>query len=86
LAFFWEGRKDLNYLLSKEHPFIAKNNFKMAEFNSILNVIPFTLKKEIFSRNVFNFYEENYMVRSSKNFKFCLNNLKQVQFKKKNVV
>jgi hypothetical protein len=72
--------------LGKEHPFIAKNNFKMAEFASISSATPFTLKKEIFSRNVFNFYEENYMIRSSKNFKFCLNNLKQVQFKKKNVV
>jgi NADH dehydrogenase/NADH:ubiquinone oxidoreductase subunit G len=91
LSFFsksnsYESKKHLNYMLGKEHPFIAKNNFKMAEFASISSATPFTLKKEIFSRNVFNFYEENYMIRSSKNFKFCLNNLKQVQFKKKNVV
>jgi NADH dehydrogenase/NADH:ubiquinone oxidoreductase subunit G len=83
---FYKSKKNLNYLLGKEYPFIAKNNFKMAEFGSILSTINFTLNKELFSRNVFNFYEENYMIRSSKNFKFCLNNLKQVQFKKKNVV
>merc|ERR1712032_81072 len=67
-----------------DYPFIVKKNFKLAEFvisqagNSIF-------KPEIFSRSVFNFYEDNSMLRSSKNFKFCLDNLKQSKFKKKNV-
>ena len=74
----------LNSLFLNDYPFIVKKNFKLAEFvisqagNSIF-------KPEIFSRSVFNFYEDNSMLRSSKNFKFCLDNLKQSKFKKKNV-
>jgi len=74
----------LNSLFLNDYPFIVKKNFKLAEFvisqagNSIF-------KSEIFSRSVFNFYEDNSMLRSSKNFKFCLDNLKQSKFKKKNV-
>jgi NADH-quinone oxidoreductase chain G len=73
-----------NSLFLNDYPFIVKKNFKLAEFtmsqagNSIF-------KPEIFSRSVFNFYEDNSMLRSSKNFKFCSDNLKQSKFKKKNV-
>jgi NADH dehydrogenase/NADH:ubiquinone oxidoreductase subunit G len=81
------GKKKIfdSLLFNKEYPFIVKNNFKLSEFNlrKIENV---TLNKEIFSYSIFNYYQDNLILRSSKNFKFCLDNLKQVKFKKKNVV
>merc|ERR1712025_807622 len=76
----------LDYLFIQEYPFIAQKNFKLSEFNIKKVEKDLNLSKEIFSRNIFNFYQDNLIVRSSKNFKFCLDNLKQVKFKKKNVV
>ena len=78
-------KKILDHLFVNEYPFIAKKNFKLSEFN-IKKTNNLTLNREIFSRNIFNFYSNNSIVRSSKNFKFCSDNLKQVKFKKKNVV
>ena len=80
-----EKKKMMDSLFISEFPFITKKNFKLSEF-TINKVDNFTLQKEIFSRKIFNFYQDNYILRSSKNFKFCLDNLKQVKFKKKNVV
>merc|ERR1712032_914228 len=71
-------------LFLNDYPFIVKKNFKLSEFD-ISKAENSIFKKEIFSRSVFNFYEDNLVVRSSKNFKFCLDNLKQSKFKKKNV-
>jgi len=73
-----------NSLFLNDYPFIVKKNFKLSEFD-ISKAENSIFKPEIFSRSVFNFYEDNSMVRSSKNFKFCLDNLKQSKFKKKNV-
>jgi hypothetical protein len=75
----------MDLLFGVEFPFIIKNNFKLSEFN-INKVDNFTLRDTIFSRKIINFYQDNLVIRSSKNFKFCLDNLKQVKFKKKNVV
>ena len=64
-------------------------NETLQKWNSEFNIQKtenITLNQEIFSRNIFNFYQDNLILRSSKNFKFCLDNLKQVKFKKKNVV
>ena len=72
-------------LFSNEYPFIDKKNFKLSEFGIEKNEY-FTVNQEIFNRNIFDFYSNNSITRSSKNFKFCLDNLKQVKFKKKNVV
>jgi hypothetical protein len=80
-----EKKKIMDLLFISEFPFIIRKNFKLSEFN-VNKIDNFTLREEIFSRNIFNFYQDNYLVRSSKNFKFCLDNLKQVKFKKKNVV
>ena len=79
-------KKDiLDHLVTKEYPFIAKNNFKIAEF--LIDKVDYsTLRNEIFSSRIINYYEDNLLLRSSRNFKFCLNNLKKVQFIKKNVV
>jgi len=74
-----------NSLFSNEYPFIDKKNFKLSEF-TIEKSEYFTVNQEIFNRNIFDFYSNNSITRSSKNFKFCLDNLKQVKFKKKNVV
>jgi hypothetical protein len=72
-------------LFIKEYPFIAKNNFKIAEF--LLGGVNYsTLRNEILSSHNVNFYGDNSVIRSSRNFKYCLNNLKKIQFKKKNVV
>jgi len=82
-----DKKQILKSLFIDEYPFIVKKNFKLSEFNinkKIKNKI--ILNKEIFSRNIFHFYQDNLVTRSSKNFKFCLDNLKQVKFKKKNVV
>jgi hypothetical protein len=82
-----DKKQILNSLFIDEYPFIFKKNFKLSEFNinkKIQNKIIWN--KEIFSRNIFHFYQDNLVIRSSKNFKFCLDNLKQVKFKKKNVV
>merc|ERR1712224_442254 len=66
-------------LFIKEYPFIAKNNFKIAEF--LIDKVNYsTLRNEILSSRVIDFYEDNSIIRSSRNFKFCLNNLKKVQF------
>merc|ERR1712072_1286719 len=72
-----EKKKLMDSLFVSEFPFITRKNFKLSEFN-INKVDKFTLREKIFSRNIFNFYQDNYLVRSSKNFKFCLDNLKQV--------
>jgi NADH-quinone oxidoreductase subunit G len=72
-------------LFIKEYPFIAKNNFKIAEF-LLGEVNNSTLRNEILGFHNVNFYEDNSVIRSSRNFKYCLNNLKKIQFKKKNVV
>ena len=72
-------------LFLNDYPFIVKKNFKLSEFN-LSQSESSLFKSELFSRHVFNFYEDNLLVRSSKNFKFCLNNLKQSKLKKKNVV
>ena len=80
-----EKKKIFDYLFGKGYPFINQKNFKLPEFN-LIKTENLLLKKEIFNRNIFNFYQDNYLIRSSKNFKFCLDNLKQVKFKKKNVV
>ena len=72
-------------LFTKEYPFIAKNNFKIAEF--LIDKVSYsTLRNEILSSRVIDFYEDNSIIRSSRNFKFCLNNIKKVQFRKKNVI
>ena len=72
-------------LFTKEYPFIAKNNFKIAEF--LIDKVNYsTLRNEILSSRFIDFYEDNSIIRSSRNFKFCLNNLKKVQFRKKNVI
>merc|ERR1712147_356665 len=63
-------------LFLNDYPFIVKKNFKLSEFN-LSQSESSLFKSELFSRHVFNFYEDNLLVRSSKNFKFCLNNLKQ---------
>ena len=73
-----------NSLFLNDYPFIVKKNFKLSEF-TIRQAENSLFKPEIFSRSVFNFYEDNLMLRSSKNFKFCSDNLKQSKFKKKNV-
>ena len=69
----------------KEYPFLLKNNFKIPEFfiNSTDN---YSLTNKMFTGNIFNFYNDNSMIRSSKNLKFCSDDLKKIQFKKKNVV
>ena len=85
MSFSLEKKKIFDYLSNNEYPFIAKKNFKLSEFN-IKKIDNLIFKNEIFSRNIFNFYQNNLLLRSSKNFKFCLDNLKQVKFKKKNVV
>jgi len=77
--------KLFDHLFGTDYPFILKKNFKLSEFN-IYKAEKFLMRKEIFHRSIFNFYQDNYLIRSSKNFKFCLDNLKQVKFKKKNVV
>ena len=76
----------IDSLFMDQYPFIVKKNFKLSEFNikKIENKI--SLNKEIFSRTIFDYYQDNFIIRSSTNFKFCLDNLKQVKFKKKNVV
>jgi NADH-quinone oxidoreductase subunit G len=82
-----ELKKDYMFdqLFIKEYPFIAKNNFKIAEF--LLGGVNYsTLRNEILSSHNVNFYGDNSVIRSSRNFKYCLNNLKKIQFKKKNVV
>jgi len=75
----------LDCLFSQEYPFIFKKNFKLSDFN-VYTSNKRLIRKEIFHRSIFNFYQDNYLLRSSKNFKLCLNNLKQVKFKKNNVV
>merc|ERR1712187_717433 len=78
-------KKIFDQLFTKEYPFIAKNNFKIAEF--LIDKANYsTLTNETLSSSIINFYKDNYIVRSSRNFKFCSNNLKKVQFIKKNVV
>ena len=73
-----------DFLFGLEYPFILQKNYKLPEFS--LNTVGNSLMvKEIFHKCIFNFYQDNYLIRSSKNFKFCLDNLKQVKFKKKNV-
>jgi hypothetical protein len=89
-SFFCKGLSKLNKKsifnsFKKEYPFLLKNNFKIPEFfiNSTDN---YSLTNKMFTRNIFNFYNDNSMTRSSKNLKFCLDDLKKTQFKKKNVV
>lgn len=83
------GELKKNYMFDqlfiKEYPFIAKNNFKIAEF-LLGEVNNSTLRNGILGSRNFNFYEDNSVIRSSRNFKYCLNNLKKIQFRKKNVV
>ena len=80
-------------------PYLLLNDFgliklirlknKHAELQNTLNALLVnhsTLRNEIFSSRIINYYEDNLLLRSSRNFKFCLNNLKKVQFIKKNVV
>jgi NADH dehydrogenase/NADH:ubiquinone oxidoreductase subunit G len=74
-----------DHLFGTDYPFIFTKNFKLSDFN-IYKAEKFLIRKEIFHRSIFNFYQDNYLLRSSKNFKFCLDNLKQVKFKKNNVV
>jgi len=71
-------------LFFNEYPFIVKKNFKLPEF-TITKTESLTINKELIGQNIFDFYNNIAMIRSSKNFKFCLDNLKQVKFKKKNV-
>jgi hypothetical protein len=72
-------------LFFNEYPFIVKKNFKLSEF-TINKTESLTINKELIGHNIFDFYNNIAMIRSSKNFKFCSDNLKQVKFKKKNVV
>ena len=74
-----------DYLFGTDYPFIFKKNFKLSNFN-IYKSEKSLIYKGVFYRSIFNFYQDNYLVRSSKNFKFCLDNLKQVKFKKNNVI
>jgi len=80
-----EKKSFFDYLFGKDYPFMNQKKIKLPEFN-LIKMENLLMKKEIFNRNIFNFYQDNYLIRSSKNFKFCLDNLKQVKFKKKNVV
>jgi len=72
-------------LFFNEYPFIVKKNFKLSEF-IIKKTESLTVNKELIGQNIFDFYKNISMIRSSKNFKFCSDNLKQVKFKKKNVI
>ena len=83
LNFFNYNKQNvLNCLLTPGYPFLGQNSIHLPAY-SILNWDNSGLQKEIFNRKVFDFYGENILLRSSKNFKYSINNLKQVQFKKK---
>ena len=78
------GKKNiLNSLFTYEYPFLMHNLIQLPIY-SILNFDNLVIQKEIFNRKIFDFYRDNILIRSSKNFKYSINNLKQVQFKKKN--
>merc|ERR1712224_1181685 len=63
-------------LFFNEYPFIVKKNFKLSEF-TIKKTESLTVNKELMGQNIFDFYNNIAMIRSSKNFKFCSDNLKQ---------
>merc|ERR1712048_163635 len=69
-------------LFFNEYPFIVKKNFKLSEF-TINKTESLTINKELIGHNIFDFYNNIAMIRSSKNFKFCSDNLKQLNLKKK---
>ena len=72
------NKKSIFNLFNKEYPFLLLNNIKIPEF-FINSIHKYNLKNEIFTRNIFNFYKDNYITRSSKN-------LKGIKFEKKNVI
>ena len=75
----------LNSFFSYEYPFLMRDLIQLPIY-SILNFDNSGIQKEIFNRKIFDFYRDNILIRSSKNFKYCANNLKQVHFKKNNVI
>ena len=75
----------LNSLFTTEYPFLICNSIQLPVY-SLLNFDNSGLQKEIFNRKIFDFYRDNILIRSSKNLKYSINNLKQVQFKKNNVI
>jgi NADH-quinone oxidoreductase subunit G len=86
LNFFNLDKKNiLNSLFTFEYPFLRYNSIRLPVYN-ILNFDNLGSQKEIFNRKIFDFYRDNMLTRSSKNFKYSVNNLKQVQFKKNNVI
>ena len=72
----------LNSLFTFEYPFLKCNLIHLPVYN-ILNFANSGIQKEIFNCKIFDFYRDNMLTRSSKNFKYSVNNFKQVQFKKK---
>merc|ERR1712138_312814 len=57
-------------LFKTEYPFLFEHNFKIPEFY-IKNIQNFHFKNEIFNRNIFNYYKDNFITRSSKNLNTC---------------
>merc|ERR1711937_778818 len=70
----FEKKSIFNRLFGLEYSFLLKSNMKLPTFS--LNLMRNNFyKNEVFNHNIFNFYEDNFLLRSSKDFKYCLNNL-----------
>merc|ERR1711959_322026 len=70
------NKKLIFNLFKSEYPFLFEHNFKIPEFY-IENIQNCNFKNEIFNRNIFNYYKDNFITRSSKNLNTCSNDLKQ---------
>jgi NADH dehydrogenase/NADH:ubiquinone oxidoreductase subunit G len=80
------GKKEVQNLnsfyssFSNEYPFIQKNKKKLPTYKNLNYIIKHKSTKDLFGRNLEDFYVNNFLTKSSKTMILCSNNKEQKNF------